>query len=361
LQIVWIGEGKVMSIENARDPRVTLMRDKFFTMRPKPLERWVWQQGLPASAERIYWYHWDLGAQNGTWCSQVPLRKVARDCCVDPATVTRAYQLLKRLGLVRREDPGRDPCNPFQQATAVTEVRVPRELVVGLSREPDRRANPVAERASANHAPAAGVPRACSAEFAGVEAAPDGAGETTSAAQLGIPTREQSRELFAKLSPGERTRFAAASTHRRTTLEFDADTRLSPTDRAHVLMTLDSLARARPASVPALATPIARPAVPRRLAALDVLRAHKRLWALARARAEPAPTGLLGEVVYAIEEGALAKFPVPLALNIALKKIREGAWSCPRGMPPDWRLRRALPVPCSAAGEILGTYVLGRN
>jgi hypothetical protein len=349
LQIVWIGEGKVMSIENARDPRVTLMRDKFFTMRPKPLERWVWQQGLPASAERIYWYHWDLGAQNGTWCSQVPLRTVARDCCVDPATVTRAYQLLKRLGLVRREDPGRDPCNPFQQATAVTEVRVPRELVVGLSREPNRRANLVAERESATYAPAAGAPQA------------QRAGETTSTAPPGIPTREQSRELFAKLSPGERTRFAAASTHRRTTLEFDADTRLTPTDRAQVLMTLESLARARPASVTALVTPIVRPAVPRRLAALDVLRAHKRLRALASARAETAPTGLLGEVVYAIEEGALSKFPIPLALNIALKKIREGGWSCPHGMPPDWRLRRALPVPCSAAGGILGTDVLGRN
>ena len=55
-----------MSIETVRDPRVTLMREKYFTMRPKPLERWVWQQGMPASAERVYWYHWDLGAQNGT-------------------------------------------------------------------------------------------------------------------------------------------------------------------------------------------------------------------------------------------------------------------------------------------------------
>jgi hypothetical protein len=361
LQIVWIGEGKVMSIENTRDPRVTLMRDKFFTMRPKPLERWVWQQGLPASAERIYWYHWDLGAQNGTWCSQVPLRRVARDCCVDPATVTRAYQLLKRLGLVRREDPGRDPCNPFQQATAVTEVRVPRELVVGLSREPNRRAIPVAERDSANYAPAAGAPPGRRAEFAGIEAASDRAGERTSTAPPGIPTREQSRALFAKLSPGERTRFATASTHRRTNLEFDADTRLTPTERAHVLMTLDSLARARPASVPSLATSIARPVVTRRLATLDVLKAHKRLCALASARTETAPMRLLGEVVYAIEEGALAKFPIPLALNIALKKIRESAWSCPHGMPPDWRLRRALPVPCSAAGGILGTDVLGRN
>jgi hypothetical protein len=57
-------------------------------------------------------------------------------------------------------------------------------------------------------------------------------------------------------------------------------------------------------------------------------------------------------VVFAVEEGALAKFPVPLAVNIALKKIREGVWSCPNRMPPDWGVRRALPEPCTATGGI---------
>jgi hypothetical protein len=323
-----MGEGLVMPTENSRDPRVTLMREKYFTMRPKPLERWVWQQGLPASAERVYWYHWDVGAQNGTWCSQVSLRLVARDCCLDPATVTRAYQLLKRLGLLRREDPGRDPRNPFQQATAVTEVRVPQELVVGLAREPNRRAGTAAAAATAPERP---VP--------------------TPAAPEPVPSRDESRQIFARLSAGERSRFSAASSHRRTTLEFDADTRLLPTERAHVLATLESLARARPASVQA---PVAtdRAAGPRRLTALEVLKAHKGLRTLAVARAEEPPVGLLGEVVFAAEEGALARYPVALALNIALKKIREGAWSSPRRMPPDWSLRRALPVPCSAAGRV---------
>ena len=100
-----------MSDELSRDPRTRLAREKFFSMRPKPLERWLWQQGIPASAERVYWYHWDIGNRNGTWCSQVPIRIVGRECCLDPATVTRAYQLLKRLELLRREDPGRDPAN----------------------------------------------------------------------------------------------------------------------------------------------------------------------------------------------------------------------------------------------------------
>ena len=325
-----------MSFETTRDPRVTLMREKYFTMRPKPLERWVWQQGLPASAERIYWYHWDLGARNGTWCSQVPLRIVARDCCLDPATVTRAYQVLKRLALLRREDPGRDPKNAFRQEVAVTEVRVPRELVTSLSREPNR----AASRTSVP-TPQAPNPPAIEAEARAVPPA-------------SLPTRTESRAVFGKLSAGERTRFAHSSSHRRTTVEFDADTRLTPTDRAHVLATLASLSRARPASA-ASRTPVEGADLrtgPRRLAALEVLRVQKGLRALAAARADASPPGLLGEVLFAVEEGALLKFPFPLALNIALKKIREGAWSSPYRMPPDWSLRRALPEPCAAAGGI---------
>ena len=322
-----------MPIENARDPRVTLMRDKYFTMRPKPLERWVWQQGLPASAERVFWYHWDLGAQNGTWCSQVPLRLVARDCCLDPATITRAYQLLKRHGLLRREDPGRDPRNPFQQATALTEVRVPKDVVIGLPREPNRRAG----------CPAA-PPATAVAAGATVEAASTAGGPT--------PSREESRRIFAKLSARERTQFSAASSHRRTTLEFDPDTSLAATERAHVLATLESLARARPEPARVIRPTVGHRQGPRRLTALEVLKIDKGLRTLASARAEAPPATVLGEVVFAAEEGALAKFPVPLALNIALKKIREGTWSSPSRMPPDWGLRRAWPVPCSAAGRI---------
>ena len=326
-----------MSIDHARDPRVTLMRDKFFTMRPKPLERWVWQQGLPASAERVYWYHWDLGARNGTWCSQVPLRLVARDCCLDPATVTRAYQLLKRLALVRRDDPGRDPNHAFRQEVAVTEVRLPRDLVTGLGREPNR----CATRSASVAAPAP------------LTVLPENSRVAEPIATS--PTRDESRAVFAKLSAGERTRFATSSSHRRTTIEFDADTRLMPTDRAHVLATLESLSRARPQGVPREAGErISRgePRGPRRLGALELLRVQKGLRVLAAACAELPLPALFGEVVYAVEEGALLKFAVPLALNIALKKVREGLWSSPHRMPPDWSLRRALPETCSAAGGI---------
>src|ERR1039458_9006862 len=128
-----------MPSDNGHDPRARLVREKYFSLRPKPLEHWLWAQGVPASAERVFWLHWQEGLQRGDWCSEVPLKCVARECCLDLSTVTRAYQLLAKLGCVRGTDPGPAPANPFNQATAVTEVRVPRELLVELDRHPSRR------------------------------------------------------------------------------------------------------------------------------------------------------------------------------------------------------------------------------
>ena len=322
--------------DDTRDVRSRLVAENFFSMRPKPLERWVWQKGLPASAERVYWYHWDLGHRYGTWCSQVPIRIVGRDCCLDPATVTRAYQLLKSLDLIRREDPGRDPSNPFQQATALTEVRVPRELLTTLGREPKRR------------------PTAAPKSVIAAEPIAQGRAEPRQVTPAIAGSREESKAIFARFSAGERTRFAEASRHRRAGMEFDADTRLGPIDRAHVLDTLQSLAQARPVqtvpdrpAAPASSTPKG----PRRLQALEVVRLQRSLRTLAAASGIPANQNQLREVMYAVEEGALTKFPAPLAINIALKKVREGAWSAPHRMPANWGLQRAYPEQCSAAGQ----------
>ena len=58
---------------------------------------------------------------------------------------------------------------------------------------------------------------------------------------------------------------------------------------------------------------------------------------------------VLRQLVWAVEEGALRRFEVALGVNIALKKIREGAWTRPNRMPPNWARLAALPETCSAA------------
>jgi hypothetical protein len=322
-----------MSFESQHDPRSALVKTKYFSLHPKPLERWLWKQALPPAAERVFWLHWEAGMQNGDWCSEIPLKRVAFECCVDPSTVTRAYQLLKALELIRREDPGRDPNNPFQQATAITEVQLPRELVIELSKSPNR---PTKSQV------------------------PGPAQTSASPVDPPVPTappkarfnREDSQAMWSRASAAERARYFAASRDRLTSLEFDANTQLTPEDRGEILCQLAQLAAARPTaspSKPLSATPA--PKGPRILSVLELARVRRQIQELVPNAAAPE---VLRQVIWAVEQGALQRFSSDLAINIALKKIREGAWSKPHRMPPKWlprqlKIERAQPEPCNAA------------
>jgi hypothetical protein len=325
-----------MSIESAHDPRTALVRTKYFSLHPKPLERWLWQQGLPQAAERVFWLHWEEGMRAGDWCSEIPIKRVARECCVDASTVTRAYQVLKNLGLLRREDPGRDPNNPFQQATVITEVRLPRELLTELARAPNR-ANRVQQT----------TPQMTPSRTPEIAATAPGANSSISTSRL---SREHTQALWNRASAAERARFFAASRDRLTAFEFDSNTKLMPEDRGQILQQLAQLAAAKPTpnSIPKAAPNCNGP---RRLSVLELARARKRV--LETVPADSAAE-IFRQVIWAVEEGALRRFASTLALNIALKKIRDGAWTKPNRMPPNWlpsatSVKPAVPEHCSAA------------
>jgi DNA-binding MarR family transcriptional regulator len=317
-----------MSIRNERDARTQLSREKYFSLRPKPLERWIWEQGIPQAAERVFWVHWEEGMRRGDWCSELSLRQIARECAVDTSTVTRAYQALKHLGLVRREDPGRDPANPFRQSIAITEVLIPRELLVNLSRFPNRNRIPAAELPS--------IPKAASAQAEAPKAA--------------VPRRGETKVILEKLSDSERQSYFAASRERRASMSFDVETKLTPEERGRVLDVLMSLANATPSTPsPSASTApqkqVGNYAKPRRLSALEAARVRSCVLPLA------APNGgaeLFRQVLWSMEEGALRRFDARHAMNIALKKIRDGAWTKPHRLPPNW-LASARNETCSAA------------
>lgn len=345
----------------SHDPRDRLVREKYFTLRPKPLERYLWQQGLPQAAERVFWLHWEEGMRNRDWCSEVPLKRVATLCCIDTSTVTRAYQVLKGLGLIRRESAGRDPENPFQQATAITEVRIPRELLTELSRAPNR-AN-VSRLGAARSAEAMMAaptdPTAASAAPRAPEPLPSPRTAPTRATAAHPapkhPSRQEIQAMWGRASATERSRFFTASRDGTTGLEFDPNTKLTPEDRGQLLAQLEQMARARhapppPVSAPAISSCAHPYAKPRHLSVLELARTRKRVGETVPAH-EAAE--VLRQVVWAAEEGALRRFDLPLAVNIALKKIREGAWTRPNRMPPNWMRpvtgERARSETCSAA------------
>jgi hypothetical protein len=334
-----------MSIENERDVRTVLVREKYFTLRPKPLERWLWKQGLPQAAERVFWLHWEEGMRRGDWCSELALKLVARECCVDTSTVTRAYQVLKKLDLIRREDPGRDPSMPFQQAIAITEVRLPRELICSLSQSPNRARKSQNEAGSLQSGEGAQHNQA--KPQSRIAGEPPRAAPEPPAASI---SRADATALMTKLSAHERGEFFLASRDRRTTMPFDEATTLKPDERGRVLSLLASISSEtpKPADKPtsaAAAHPQVAYAKPRKLSPLEAARLRKNILQLT-----PADNGpeLFRQVLWSMEEGALRRFDCRLACNIALKKIREGAWSRPNRMPPNW-MRGAEVEACSAA------------
>jgi hypothetical protein len=333
--------------ENTHDPRIVLKREKYFSLRPRPLEQWLWKAGIPPSAERVYWLHWQEGSRHPDWCSEIPLRRVAQQCCLDVSTVTRAYQLLNRLGLIRRQDPGRDPANPFQQATAVTEVRVPRELLVELDRHPNRPR--LTAEAAASRTRAASAPRPPAAQ------SPP---ETPRRDPFpGLSMKERLRAigaLGALMSPSERRGFTAAQRLRCHAMAFDEDCRLNPEQRATVLLFLEICAAkpaAPPIPQPAGTSPGAAPTL-RQLTVFELSRLRRELQSVVGPAQTPER---LREVVWSIEEGALRRFQTLHAIRIALKKLREGAWTRPNRMPPNWARAlsspRELTCPASAALE----------
>jgi hypothetical protein len=133
-------------------------------------------------------------------------------------------------------------------------------------------------------------------------------------------------------------------------MPFDEHTALTPEERGTVLDLLTSISSEtpKPADKPTVALAAHAPgayARPRKLSPLEAARLRKSVLQLT-------PSGIGAEifrqVLWSMEEGALRRFDPRLASNIALKKIREGAWSRPNRMPPNW-MRSAEAEACSAA------------
>jgi hypothetical protein len=318
-----------VSQENRIDPRDVLARDKYFTLRPRPLEQWLWRAGVPASAERVFWLHWQEGMRSD-WCSEIPLKRVATLCALDVSTVTRAYQLLGKLGLIRRQDPGRDPQRPFEQAVAITEVWIPRELLQELGRHPNRTRRETT--ASTNET----VPEAKTVPNPEMESSRGAQKPADPLAGLGGRDRMKAiSALLDRMSAGERRQYEEALRTRKTTLVFDDATQLLPDQRATVLQLLTTLATNPPveAKAPPMTTvPKADSTLPR-LSPFEIARLRRDIQ---DATSQTEVTELLRQVVWSIQHGALTRFTTLHATRIALKKIRLGQWSRPHRMPPQW-------------------------
>lgn len=326
-----------LAVAHHGDPRRLACEVKYFSIRPVPIDQYLVRIRLPLVAYHAFWLHWDIGRRNGDFLSEIALSEVAARLGCDESSVTRAYQRLKQEGLLRRYRPGRDPGNPHLEPIAITEVTLPSELSKQILKAPDRRQRTVINGPGTQDT-AQGVP--ITPTSADIHTAQQAGGSDPEAAVWVRPRGALRIALRAlsKMSPEEKARYEAFREGRIENLSWDADTALTPEEREVILM---SLRQARliqiqpaPSHTPARRPPIAAQG-PRRLSTVTLAQLRSRL--TRHLALKDVPRRLL-EITWAVERGNLRKHPVMLAVNIAVKKVREGLWNRPYRMPPDYQL-----------------------
>ena len=150
------------------------------------------------------------------------------------------------------------------------------------------------------------------------------------------------------MSEKERSNFRDSMYRRLPGMTFDAETTVSEDIRKAILAYLGALVASSAAK--AAPTPRLRPLQasngPRKLTLFELARLRREL----QKTADTSDVAeLTRQVLWAVEQGALLKLPSAKALNVALKKIREGAWTRPHRMPPNWTRSIAAPETCGAA------------
>jgi hypothetical protein len=145
--------------------------------------------------------------------------------------------------------------------------------------------------------------------------------------------RERVRVLGEALSPAERERWHQAICGTVEHLVFDPNTEVPAAIQAEIQEYL--AARRRPEPLPA--APVAAPSSRsggRRLSVFEVARLRRSVQQFAGTQSADE---LSRQILWSIEavNGSLRQFVPAHALNIAVKKLREGLWTRPNRMPPN--------------------------
>lgn len=356
-----------MRVEIVQDVRWVLIKKKRFSLRPEALEQYLYSLNLSQTAERVFWTHWHFGVLRGDFTSELSIREVARRCHCDSSSVTRAYQVLKALGLLRRQDPGRDPSRPFEQAIAVTEVLLPKAALQTLLQGRDRASN--SARIDSAAAQSSAAPPQKPSPQSSPDALPKGGPPQPQSdppllnawsqclEQLRHDVPERDFQMWVRpLQPqpnGSTLTLYVPNSFALNWLRANLVERIHATLRDLIpeLHAVKFTVGSRPIGNP-LPAPTEAPQLPpgkppaRKLSVFMEALLKNRLSAISLG---PQFQQLYRELLWSIEQGPLSKIDGSKAIHVGVKLIREGRWSRPNRMPPNWRRTHATPETCNAA------------
>lgn len=316
----------------AMDVRTTLSAEKHYINMPMPLFLYLSSLDITKAQESIFWIHWGEGQIRGDWTSQIPIKTVATRLSLSERSVKRGYQVLVKLGLLRRVGQGRSVRDPMKAAVTKTEVLIPETVADELLAAPNR--------AAAYSAPP------CTKTESDLESTTSDNTEL----QLGNverPDAAKAQPCYVSIDDPE----AGASFHRLGSQKSRRDIsewKDAPELRTAPLGLTDFLEWALTGGGAGLFTD--------RYEAMRVYAAHvchlkfpKRrslypgyVYKLRRDLSEKLNYygeelhRLWNEIVWEMQSGDFADMPAPKARNIIMKSIRMNKWRKPYGMPEDW-------------------------
>lgn len=320
------------------DVRTTLSAEKHYINMPMPLFLYLSSLDITKAQESIFWLHWGEGQIRGDWTSEIPIKTVATRLSLSERSVKRGYQVLVKLGLLRRQGQGRSLRDPMKAAVTKTEVLIPETVADELLATPNRA---VAYRATPSLK-----------QEAELESSTNNQAEPQHAngGRQDIPKPQTCHVSIDDPDAGASSRKLGSQKPRRAISGWKnaPELRGAPLGLADFLEWADTgegagLFTNRYEAMRVYAAHICPQKFPKRRSLYPgyVFKLRRDLAEKLNYYGEELQR-LWNEVVWEMQSGDFADMPVPKARNIIMKSIRMNKWRKPYGMPEDWAWTTAV-------------------
>lgn len=264
------------------DSYTNIASNKHFHIIPVPVFEYLCSLDITRAQQNIFVFLYGEAHINGGKYTEIATKTISQRLSMSRSTVKRAYKALMDFGLIKRHDQGRCRFNPMRSAITKTEITIPDRLRDQLEDAPDRSKR----------------------------------GQTGDSKSY--PTKTEARPVAAPKKP-----------------------------KKGYIALHDESEDENPIAAPAVAYSEEGDSSPSVVSTVNQALGLSRnismnyaikLRELLRSLVEDAKIGrLCNEILWSLEEGHLAPYPVTKGRNIALKLIRQGRWREPKDMPVHWQ------------------------
>jgi AraC-like DNA-binding protein len=249
--------------------------NKHFHIIPKPVFEHLCSLDITRAQQNVFMFiYGEARIQNSSF-AEIPTKTIAQKLSLSVSTVKRAFSALKEVGLIERHDQGRCRFNPMRSAVTKTEILLPESLKEKLQNSPDR-------KDAAQKAP-----------------------------QSALRAKNETKQTRAAVSI-KKPKYEALHDENET---HEGNTPPATDTASSISIVNDALG------------------LTRKISRHYAFKLMDMLKGLVESRKVGA---ICNQILWSLEQGSLAPYPLTKGRNIALKLVRQNRWTPPKDMPEHW-------------------------